>query len=169
MWSSERLRWLVPLGLLATATGCGFQASSTIKLPQSVQSIYIDSADRYSAFYREFNQTMRQRGIELSPSPTDADAVLRIYRDETGQRVTSVSAQNKPRQFEVYYVVNYAVLINGDAALERRTVTALRSYSYDETQVLGKALEEESLRQALAEDLVGRVIRRMGTLTADTS
>ena len=134
-----------------------------------MQSIYIDSADRFSPFYREFNQTLRTRGIELSRNPTDADAILRIYRDETGQRVTSVSAQNKPRQFEVYYTVNYAVLINGETVLEQRTVTALRSYTFDETQVLGKALEEESLRQALAEDLVGRVVRRMGTLSAESS
>ena len=167
MWSSSRLLW--PALLLATASGCGFQASNTVKLPQSVQSIYIESADRFSPFYREFNQIMRTRGIELSRNATDADAVLRIYRDETGQRVTSVSAQNKPRQFEVYYTVNYAVLIDGDMALEQQTVTALRSYTYDETQVLGKALEEDSLRQALAEDLVGRIVRRMGTLSADPS
>ena len=36
-----------------------------------------------------------------------------------------------------------------------------RSYTYDETEVLAKAAEEEILRRALAEDLARRVVRRI--------
>ena len=36
-----------------------------------------------------------------------------------------------------------------------------RDFAYDETQVLGKAGEEESIRQAIASDLVGLVTRRL--------
>jgi LPS-assembly lipoprotein len=41
-----------------------------------------------------------------------------------------------------------------------------RAYTYDETQVLAKAAEEEILRRALAEDLARRVLQRIQALGA---
>jgi outer membrane lipopolysaccharide assembly protein LptE/RlpB len=41
-----------------------------------------------------------------------------------------------------------------------------RSYTYDETQVLAKASEEQILREALADDLARRVVRRIEALGA---
>ena len=45
--------------------------------------------------------------------------------------------------------------------LEPQTLTRNRDYTWDETLVLGKALEEETLRRALAADLVELVLRRV--------
>jgi outer membrane lipopolysaccharide assembly protein LptE/RlpB len=41
------------------------------------------------------------------------------------------------------------------------SMVATRSYTYDETQVLGKAQEERILRRALAEDLARQIVRRI--------
>ena len=43
---------------------------------------------------------------------------------------------------------------------------ATRSYSYDPTQVLGMSAEEQVLREALAEDLARRVLRRIAGVQA---
>ncbi len=161
MWSS---RLAVALIGLLSLVGCGFQARTAIELPESISTVYIDTADRYSVFYRELDTTLRTRGLQLTDTPAKADAVIRILTDDTGRRVTAVSAQNKPREYDVYYKVKYSVWMGGRAVLPAREISARRNYNYDETQVLGKGQEEQSLRVAQAKDLVAGVLRRLSSL-----
>ncbi len=162
-WSRRSALGAGLLGLLALS-GCGFQARTAIHLPASVSSVCIDTTNRYSEFYRQLNTTLRARGLRLVDDPGAADVVIRILADETGQRVTAVSAQNKPREYDVYYRVKYSVWKSGREVLPAREISAQRNYNYDETQVLGKVQEERSLRVAQAKDLVARVLRRLSTL-----
>ena len=48
-------------------------------------------------------------------------------------------------------------------ALEAQALDLTRSYTFNETQVLGKRSEEGILRKALAEDLARRVMKRIDT------
>ncbi len=96
-------------------------------------------------------------------------AVLDIQADDTGQRVLSVSARNIPREYEVYYSVTFSLKVGGETLIDNETLVVTRSYTYDETQVLAKAAEEEVLRDALAEDLARRVVRRIESMGTATS
>lgn len=162
-WSEMR-RLLVCVSLALITAGCGFRAHTAAELPASIQSVHIDTVDRYSMFYRELTTRLTARGLNLVSDPGRADATIRVTSDQTDQRVVAVSPQNKPREYDVYYSVTYSVLMNGATVLEPQTIFQNQSYNYDETEVLGKALEADSLRKALARDLVGRVIRRMSTI-----
>jgi LPS-assembly lipoprotein len=165
MWSSERLLKLVATVLaVALLAGCGFQVRGAAQLPPSVGVVYIDTSDRYTVFYRQLTAAIRQDNRRITRDSTAADAVIRILRDETGQRVLSVSARNVPREYDVYYTIRYSVLVNGNEVLPPEQLTLTRDHTYDETQVLGKALEEETLRESLAADLVGLVTRRVSSL-----
>jgi LPS-assembly lipoprotein len=125
---------------------------------------YIEAADRYTPFYQELKATLRQGGVRLTARPDDAGAVLRILHDESGQRVLSVSARNTPREYDVYYIVRYALEIGGSEALAPQDLSLSRDYTYDETLVLGKGGESDVIRQALADDLVGLVTRRLSSV-----
>jgi outer membrane lipopolysaccharide assembly protein LptE/RlpB len=48
--------------------------------------------------------------------------------------------------------------------LEPQTLTGTRDYTYDATLVLGKAREEELLRDAIVNDLVRIVLKQISTL-----
>lgn len=125
---------------------------------------YIDTADRYSLFYRKLTEHLDQAGIQLVDSPSAATAELVIHTDDTGQRVLSVSARNVPTEFEVYYTIYYS-LVSGDSVLmgpQEKTLT--RDYTYDETRVLGKEREEQLLRETIAEDLVRVVLIQLSSL-----
>jgi outer membrane lipopolysaccharide assembly protein LptE/RlpB len=87
-----------------------------------------------------------------------------LLSDETGQRVLSVSARNVPTEFEVYYTVYYAVNSGETTLLEPRFQTLTRDYTYDETRVLGKAREEELLREAIVDDLVRIVLIQLSSI-----
>ena len=156
--SSSRRVFLFAFACLA---GCGFQLQGALTLPDSMQRTYIDAADRFTPFYRELVSELGRLGVEVVDTPAEATATFRIYADETGQRVLSVSARNIPTEYEVFYSIRYSVVSGPDVILESRTVTRTQEYIYDTTVVLGKAAEEQKIREALVQDLVRFITRQL--------
>ena len=162
-----RLRTAVLLGALAgTVAGCGFQLQGAGVLPEAVATTYVESPQRYTEFHVRLSDALAARGVELAESRDEAGAVLRILEDTTGQRVLSVSARNTPQEYEVFYAVGFSLEADGTPLIDNEFLVATRSYSYDPTQVLGMAAEEQVLREALAEDLARRVLRRIAGVQA---
>lgn len=129
-----------------------------------MQRTYIAAADQRSLFYRELRSALESTGVELVDDPTDATAIFTISRDMTDQRVLSVSARNVPTEFEVHYTVEYALDGGAKNLLEPQALTLTRNYTYDTTLVLGKAREQELLREAIVDDLVRIVLKQISTL-----
>jgi LPS-assembly lipoprotein len=109
---------------------------------------------------------LRLRGSDVVTAREQAESVLNIVSDQTGQRVLSVTAGNIPREYEVYYAVTFSLQVGEQTLIENESLVVTRSYTYDETEVLAKAAEEQILRRALAEDLARRVVRRVEALGA---
>ncbi len=128
-------------------------------VPDEMQRTYIETENNRSLFYRAFRRDLQAAGVNVVDSSNEATAVFTIYYDETSQRVLSVSARNVPTEYEVFYTISYG-LMGGDVTLiDVQDMTVIRDYTYDATLVLGKAKEEEVIRDALVQDLV-RVVRK---------
>lgn len=156
--SSSRISLLL---LSACLTSCGFQLQGALTLPESMQRTYVQAADRFTPFYRDLVAELRRQGVVVVDSEATATATFSIYADETGQRVLSVSARNIPTEYEVFYTIRYGVVSGADVILEARTVTRTQEYIYDTTVVLGKAAEEQKIREALVQDLVRFITRQL--------
>lgn len=129
-----------------------------------MQRTYIETPDRFSQFYRELRRSLQAAGVEVLDSPEDATATLSILYDLTDQRVLSVSARNVPTEFEVFYTVRYAISSGGQSLLEPQELTLTRDYTYDATLVLGKAKEEQLMRDAIVDDLVRIVLKQISAI-----
>lgn len=151
---------LLPLLWLA---GCGFQLQGPPTMPDGMQRTFIDTQDRHSPFYRALRRELLAAGVELAERESDATAVFTVYLDDTDQRVLSVSARNVPTEYEVYYTVEYGVASGSITLLDVQDLTLTSDYTYDSTLVLGKAREEEVLRDALARDLVRIILKQIST------
>ena len=125
---------------------------------------YIEASDTYTPFYQQLKAALRESGVKVTTDPDGAGAVVHILHDESGQRVSSVSARNVPNEYDVYYIVRYSLDLGGKEALAAQQLALNRDYNYDETLVLGKAAESDVMRQALAADLVGVVTRRLSSV-----
>lgn len=163
---SRRSSVTVP-GLLLVGCGlaaCGFQLRTAPDIPPEMSRTYISADDRYSQFYRKLRDELRNAGVQLVDSPAQSSAVFSILADETDQRVLSVSARNVPREYEVFYTIYYSVESGENTIISPQTLTRTRDYTYDETLVLGKAREEELLREAIVDDLVQVVLKQLSSL-----
>lgn len=156
-------RWLAMAGLLLLA-GCGFHLRGAPAIPPQMSKTYIATDNRHSLFYRTLRRELRAAGVDIVESAADSSAVFSILSDDTDQRVLSVSARNVPREYEVYYTVNYTVQSGEVVLMEPQQQTMTRDYTYDERFVLGKSHEEELLRESIADDLVRTVLIQLSAL-----
>jgi len=161
MWS---FRGVLLAGLLVAIGGCGFQMRGQANLPPEMDRTYIAAADRYSLFFRKLEAGLRQNGVEVTESASEATAILTILDDATGQRVLSVSARNVPREYEVFYRIRFSVESGERRLIEPQEQALIRDYTWDETRVLGKTREERLLREAIADDLVQIVMFQLAAL-----
>jgi len=145
----------------ALAAGCGFRLQGAEPLPSSMARTYLQTDEPRSEFYASLREALRRRGAEIVARPEDATSVLRILEDSTDERVMSVTARNLPREYEIFYAVTFALEADGEQLIEPESIVATRVYAWNENEVLGKTAEERILRQALAEDLARRVLRRI--------
>ena len=155
---------LTPLAVALLLAGCGFHLQGAFVTPPEMERTYIRAADDRSLFYREFSEALRSAGVQLVDDARNATATFAILHDRTDQRVLSVSARNVPTEYEVYYAIVYTIDSGAKNLLEPQTLTLTRDYTYDPTLVLGKAHEQEMLRDAIVDDLVRIVLKQIAAL-----
>lgn len=152
---------LLALGFLGA---CGWRLQGTARLPEVMAVTYIDSSDRYSDFNRALSESLAASGARMTSNRNEATAVVEIRKDESGQRMLPVSARNTLEEYEVFYMVEYSVSGRNGELIPVQMLELTRDYSYDRTAALAKQREQAVLREALARDLAGMVIRRMASL-----
>ena len=152
--------------LLATVglTACGFRMQGIGRFPESLATTYIDTADRYTVFYRDLRAELKQGGVQVVDSPVNADAIIRIEKDSSGQNVLTISARNVPTEYNVFYSVSYSVWVNSEEALPVQALSLAQAYTYNENTVLGKNRERDAILDALAAQLVRQVAQQLSFL-----
>jgi LPS-assembly lipoprotein len=155
---------LATLAVILLLAGCGFQLQGAITTPPDMERTYISADENPSLFYRDLREALQSAGVQLVDDATNATAIFTISYDHTDQRVLSVSAHNVPTEYEVFYTIEYALDSGAKNLLEPQMLTLTRDYTYDPTLVLGKAHEQELMRDAIVDDLVRIVLKQIGTI-----
>jgi LPS-assembly lipoprotein len=150
--------------LLAVLPACGFRLVGHTPLPESMKTPYVDAKDLQSDFAQSLRKALLTSGARPPGDKRSASATVYILRDDVVRRTISVSALNKPNEYEVTYNVRFSVSAGDKELLAPQDISAVRSYSFDETRELAKEHEEAILRQAMAHDLADRVIRQLSSL-----
>jgi len=157
---------------LAVLAACGFHLQGRAPLPQSMKAAYVQATDQQTDFVQSLRKALLTSGARPAYAKTGASSVVNILKDEVVRRTLSVSALNKPNEYEITYIVRFSVSASeqaGEKAGEKellapQEISATRSYSIDETRLMAKEHEESILRQAMAHDLADRVVRQLSSL-----
>ena len=143
--------------------GCGFQLQGSADLPNVMAVTYVQAPDAYTDVVRGLNRSLKSSGVQVTQNPDDATAVLVIHRDHSGQRILTVSSENEPLEYEVFYTVTYELRVNGKSVLPSETLTRRHTYTFNKNEVLGMRQQEQDLHEAIADDLVRTITRRLAT------
>ena len=149
--------------IISALASCGFQLRQPVLLPVSMNQTYIETNNNRSLFSQQLKKELVSKNVELVSSKADATSILKIFEDETGRRVLSVSARNIATEYEVFYRIVFGLEEDGKLLSPPREIILTRSYTFDERLVLGKSQEEEMLIEALAGDLVRMVLNQLSS------
>lgn len=166
MLAVSRLMRSLPAMLVALAVaGCGFQLRSSMSLP--FDTVYIDGMP-YSQFTSEL-----KRGISGSSDTRIVDAresaraVVSLMGETQERGILTVSAGGRVRELQLRYRVTFRVdKPAGGQWLPRNEVVILRDMTYDDTQILAKEGEAQTLFREMQSDAVRQVLRRIQAIRA---
>ena len=153
----------VALAAAALLAGCGFHLEGRTVLPSVMRRPYIEASNQQSDFVQSLRRDLLISGARPTSDRARASAVIAVH-DEVKRRVLSVSATNRPTEYEVRYTVRFSVTAGGKTLLAWQTVRARRSYTFSENLLLATEHEQSILTGAMGRELADIVMRRLATL-----
>lgn len=147
--------------LAALLAGCGFELRDEVELPSALARVRIDTPDPFGPLERDLAAALERAGAQIVDDAAGV-AVVRIPLDALATEPLSVSEAARVQEYLVRYRVELEVLDAANGVLiPLAPIELTRDYSYDETQALGAAAEEELLRKELRREMVQQLLRRI--------
>ncbi|HDN27585.1 MAG TPA: hypothetical protein ENG03_10915 [Thioploca sp.] len=162
-FSGFRLHVALITGLLFMSGCGGFHLRGAVSFDVSLVHIQSESADNTA---EEVARRLTEAGVQVVPIASAAQAVVYLRNETANRRVLSVSpVSGKLEEFELTFRVEMEVRKpDGTVLMEKRVISLLRDYLFDETAVLAMWAEEEMLHQDLLRDLVTQITRQLQAL-----
>jgi len=164
----DRRHWLV-LMLAALLAACGFHLRQEIALPAGLERVALLVADEFSPLKRELRESLQRAGAEVLATEATGAGVIRLPVNAVTRDVLTVSGRARVQEYVVRHLVELEVVAaDGRVLLARTPITLEREFTFDETQGLGAAQEEELIRKELEREMVQQVLRRIEALGRTT-
>ena len=163
----QRLCAIAALSLALAA--CGFRLQGAPHLPEQFARTYLSVPIDQPLLKRELAEAIEISGRTAVDSATGATAEVIVREASSEQRVLSVSAQGRPREYEVVYRVRFEVLAGGKRLLAPQTLELRRDYPFDEADVLARQREAGVLLAAMQKDMARLIQRRLAAVAAPTA
>lgn len=165
MMQQRLLRAPLPLcALLATLalSACGWQLRGASALPPAVSPVYIEGRTPFAPIDRHLSRQLEAAGVELTDSRTQASSVLRILGSEAGRRLLTVDGRGKGLEYELFETLEFDLTDRtGSELVPPQRLLARQALLNPEIETLGKAREQDDLREAMREDLAIRAVDRL--------
>lgn len=146
-------------------SGCGFRLEGSVPLPASLAVVRLDATDTQSDFYFGLRKSLLAAGTRIEEVGKDeSTAVIHVITDSPSERILTVSTLNVPTEYELTYLLKFSVTSGGHELIAPEEHRLVRDYSYSESALLAKEREKSILSEALANDLVSVVMRRLSSL-----
>ena len=160
----KTLKQLTCLIGLLILSGCGFELQNTGNLNEKIDSVYIQTLDPYSSFFRSIKDALRNNGVMISDKRDEASYVLVIKEDISSDRILSISAKNTPMEYEIAYQVVWSLFKGNQEIISDTKHIETQDYSFDQNRLLGKRKEAEYLNDSLAEKISNGVLLKLGSI-----
>lgn len=154
----------------ALLSACGFHLRGEARLPASMQTLSIEGADALSPLGRDLRKALTRTGVRVVDGAGEGAALLRIASNQFRTDVLSVGGNARANEYTIRYHVEFDVVsATGSTLLARQTLELSRDFTFDATQALGIAAEQDLLTGELQRDMVQAILRRLEAAGRETS
>ena len=142
--------------LTFTLTACGFHLRDNYHIPLALQEItLISSASPLDSILR---QRLQQSNVDTS----GGEYTLEITQDTLSKQTTNTDTRAKTAEYNLYYQVSYTIKDKQNRLLmPKRQLLLRRGYQYDNTAIVGKSSEEQTLIQELYQDAATQIVNQL--------
>ena len=142
-------------------SGCGFRLRGPQALDFATVHISVPEQSEFGAQLRRLVATTGTTRVEEDAAK--AEARLQILSNDRGREILSLTGAGKVREYQLVQALRFQLLDRaGKALIPPTSLSARREYTFDDSQVLGKAQEEALLYRDMQNDLVQQLMRRLG-------
>ncbi len=151
--------------LLLLIAGCGFHLRGSAALPDSLKVMYVQGISLQRDLGLELKRGLQSNDVTVLSEYQADSAVLTILENKFERHVLSVGSDAKVSEYELYNLLRYKLTdSSGKVVIESDKVEAVRDYRFNQNEVLASGQEESQLRQALNEQLVQSLLRRLAAV-----
>lgn len=148
----------------ALAAGCGFQLRQLEGMPFA--TLYIDAPNSSSVAQRIRAALRASRSTHLVGGAAEAEAVLKIEREERTRSILSLSGAGRVIEYRLNLILVYSITDKNQRVLaEPETIDLSRDMTYSDSELLAKKAEESLLYSDMDDNAALRIIRRMQALS----
>lgn len=145
-------------GLLLS--GCGFRLRGPQRLDFATLHVNVGELTELGASIRRLIATTGSTTVVEDAA--QADARLQILGIDRGREILSLTGAGKVREYQLRQTLRFQLLDkSGKAVIPPTALSASREYTFDDSQVLGKAQEETLLYEDMQKDLLQQMMRRL--------
>ena len=157
------MRFVIALLLAAALAGCGFQLRGTAALPFETLFIPNTTGGIGLDLKRNIQSGTHTRVVD---DPKLAQAVLQFTDDTREKNILSLSGSGRVREFQLRYRVGFRVHDGkGSEFLPSSQIILTRDFTFNDTDVLSKELEEAQIFREMQLDMVQQILRRISAAT----
>jgi LPS-assembly lipoprotein len=150
------------------AAGCGFQLRRLEGMPFS--TLYLDVPKGSPVAQRILAALKASRSTRLVASASEAEAVLKIEKEDRTKAILSLSGAGRVIEYRVSLNLVYSISDKNKRVLaEPETIDLSRDMTYSDTDLLAKNAEEKLLYSDMDDNAALRIIRRMQALSPATA
>lgn len=148
--------------LVSLLSGCGFHLRAEAQLPSGMQRVIIQGAEPVNPLGRDLRKALMRSGAQIVDTVADGVAVMRVGANGITTDVLSVGGNARANEYTMRYRVEFDVVdAAGANLLPKQTIELTRDFTFDATQALGVAAEQDLLTQELQRDMVQAILRRL--------
>lgn len=160
-------RSIVVLLLTGLLSACGFHLAKEAQLPAAMSRIAVQGADPYSPLIVDLGKALARSGSRLVEADAGPGAVLRFGANSVRTDVLSVGGNARANEYTIRHHVEFDVVAaDGKVLLAPQVIELSRDFTFDASQALGVAAEQELLIDELRRDMVQAILRRLQAVQA---
>lgn len=149
---------------LQACSGESFHLRGQGNVPTLQESFYIEGVNLTSPLGIALRNTLKQSGSRVVHERNQASLLLQISSVSEGKIAAGYSRARKVREYDVFLRLNYAFRsINGKTNYTSgsNNINTSRTQLYDSDFALGKAEEEEAIRQELRQNAARLILVKL--------
>ena len=147
--------------IISIISGCGFRLQGNYQLPTSLQSLNVQSQDKFNEITRLVTAQLAQQKVEININGTAP--VLRLGKERFERGTLSLFSTGQVAEYELIYSLEYQ-LIEPNQEPRPFTVTIRRDYLDDPQTAQAKSREREQLLREIRQQASRQIIQQLSRL-----